>query len=333
MPLHSNSSTRVLHRFLAVALVTASAATPSAAATSKKVLDAMVAGAQREFDAGNFARAGDLFLAIWRQDRAPLAAIYNAARAYQLAGNLERAKELFEEMMALPNLEAAVREKCEAQLGAIRLRRSEAKAEAAAKAERDGDMALAAGLWGDALALQPEKRVWQLRRARAQHLAGRAELAREGYEAWLRAAAPDDPERRNAERWLAELKPKAAAPAAAVAAVVEAPGSRLGVWATLGGGALALIGGGVVLALANADEADLQAKMAQTDASGEIVGISHADATATASSIETRYRIGWAAAGAGVAAIGAGVWLLVRAPESSATLLPAGRGVVFALRF
>lgn len=98
---------RVLAAFAIVVLASAFAAlVPAPVLARGGTVEAMIAAAQREFDAGNFARAGGLFLAIWRQgpssDRTQLAALYNAARAYQLAEELDQAEALFRELAAYP---------------------------------------------------------------------------------------------------------------------------------------------------------------------------------------------------------------------------------------
>lgn len=67
----------------------------ASAAPPSKIAAALINAAQKEFDAGNFERAGDLFHQIWRQDNSQVAALYNAARAYHLAGRADAAGELY----------------------------------------------------------------------------------------------------------------------------------------------------------------------------------------------------------------------------------------------
>ena len=203
---------RVLASFAIVVLASAFAAlVPAPVLARGGTVEAMIAAAQREFDAGNFARAGGLFLAIWRQgpssDRAQLAALYNAARAYQLAEELDQAEALFRELAAYPGIPAEVASKAATQLEAVVERRADLRASMAAKAERDGNMRLAASLWADALGLRPARLDWVLRRSRALQLAGEPAAARQGYQAWLNASASSDPQRPQVERWLRELGP------------------------------------------------------------------------------------------------------------------------------
>ena len=188
-----------------VALPTVVTASPGA---RSKVVQTLISAAQKEFDAANFERAGQLFLEIWRQDKTLPPALYNAARAHQLAGKPDKAEELYREYLGLPAIEASARTKVEEQLAELRLRRSELHAEDAMRAEKAGNYALAVQLWGDAIQIQP-KPAWLLRRARAAHLAGQAEAAVQGYDRYLELAPKDAAERADAQRWLTELRPAA----------------------------------------------------------------------------------------------------------------------------
>lgn len=326
-------------RLVAVVLALALAAGPVVAAPSK-VMVALVAAAQKEFDAGNFARAGELFLDVWKQDKTQIVAIYNAARAYQLAGNLDKGEELFREMVALPGLDPAVKVKCDNQLQAIGEKRGEQKAEAAATAEKAGNFTLAAQLWGDALGMQPDKMAWLLRQGRAQHLAGNKQAALAIYDRYLALPPEKAPGQSDAARWRAEIAPATFedapvpkdVPAAAVVATVQAP-SKWPAYAVLGAGVAAMAGGGILLAVANADDAALQLKFKKVDAAGHIVGMTPAEAATASGKVESQYLQGWIAAGVGAAATGVGVWMLLRKPEAKAVVVPTRDGAMLAVRF
>ena len=337
------------------------------------LVESLIAAAQREFDAGNFARAGDLFLAIWRQDKslAPtqLAAAYNAARSYQFAGNLEQAEELYRELAAMPNLPEAVRGKCDKQLGLIRERRADDKVALASQAEREGKLELAVSLWSDALTLVPSRRDWALRKARAQHLAGDRAGARASYRAWLDAAGPNEPQRADVERWLSELVQPAveidggdaanngkgepgaangpdkgavqsstqakveATPPAVARRVVDGPARWPG-WLLLLGSAGAIGGGGWLLWQGRQTQLDLDDKLHFLDNdSKKIIGITKADADAQAVRISRYYTQGWIAAGVGGVGTVVSLYLLIRDGDTPVAVAPVGRGAVVTMRF
>ena len=91
---------RSLAGLLTVLLATLAPAGPVLAAPPKsKVVTALIGAAQKEFDGGNFDRAGELFLDVWKQDKTQTAALYNASRAMHLAGNLDKADDLYREIV------------------------------------------------------------------------------------------------------------------------------------------------------------------------------------------------------------------------------------------
>ena len=335
------------------------------AQASKALTGSLISAAQQEFKRGNYARAGDLFLAIWQQDKSnkqlQLAAAYNAARSFQLAAKLERAEGLYRELQALPGLPKAVLAKCKKQLRLIQIRRAEDKAALAAKAERQGKPTLAVSLWADALALAPNRRDWTLRRARAQQLAGQRDEARAGYQAWLKGASPDDSDRSQAERWLAEVSKsptpgattessegqgsaaakgptgqqakQKGAPHANVTSVGKGPARWPG-WLLMAGSAGAAGVGAWLLLDAQTAQRALDDDLALMDnESGKIIGITKADADAEALRIERQYLQGWIAAGVGLAGAGVALYLLVRDGERAVTLSPTGQGAILTMHF
>jgi len=58
------------------------------AAEKSTLIQGLAKAAETATAAGDFARAGDLYLEIWHADGTQQVALYNAARAHQLAGNL-----------------------------------------------------------------------------------------------------------------------------------------------------------------------------------------------------------------------------------------------------
>ncbi|MBM4343327.1 MAG: tetratricopeptide repeat protein [Deltaproteobacteria bacterium] len=210
---------------LAVCAVTS--AVPAVAAPKGKVIDVLVASANRAFEEGNFVRAGELFLEVYRQDKTNPVALNNAARAFMFGEKLERAAELLRELLGLPNLPAELRATAQERLVEVQERQAQAAADSAAEAEKSGKFGTAASLWAEAARLNPKKLLWKLREARALHLAGEANRAIAVYEAFLAVAPKELAERAQAEAWRAELvsargAAKEAGKAEKVAAPVEA---------------------------------------------------------------------------------------------------------------
>ena len=212
------------------------------AAPKSKVVLALIAAAQKEFDAGSFERAGELFLEIWHQDPTTQPAIYNAARAYQLAGRIDRADELFRELLAVPDMDAVLKGKAQTQLDTLQAKRAERKADEADRAEKANQYVAAAGLWGEAIALLPAKSAmpagkiaWLLRHARALHLGGQLAPAQAAYDRYLAATSESSPDRAQVVAWKQELtqalQPAVEPPAAPVApsGAVEAPAPTVAV--------------------------------------------------------------------------------------------------------
>jgi len=318
--------------------VAAAFAAPALAAPSKVVL-ALIAAAQKEFDAGNFARSAELFLDIWKADKSQAVVLYNAARAAHLAGQVDRAEELYRDYLALPAADAAFVAKIQPHLRDLADRRADAKAESAGKAETAGHFALAAQLWADAVAARPDKPAWRLRHARALHLAGDKAAALAGYDKYLALPADQAPGQPDAARWRAELAPRTfdEVPAAkdsaplVVATPADAP-SQLPGLALLAGG-LALAAGGAGLYVATRGDVEAYNKLVATDASGKVGGTSLTEANAERDRLNGRIYASWGMAGGGAVAAGVGAWLLVRAPKGPVAVAPVGSGVVVAVRF
>ncbi|MSQ82596.1 MAG: hypothetical protein EXR77_06715 [Myxococcales bacterium] len=344
-----------------------------------KVVQALIAAAQKEFDAGNFERAGELFWEIWRHDPEARPILYNAARAFQLAGKIEKADELFGELLAITDLDPVLKGKAQNQVEGLLVKRSELKADEAGRAEKASQYALAAGLWAEAIRLQPKKIAWVLRQARAYHLAGQLQLALATYDKYLTAAPATAEDRPQVQTWRDECVAKppvaiatpeppaperpgeklpekpvasppdrpvdgyaAVTPSAAVSPAPDVPkppvkappssDSGLGAWLATGGGAAALVGGVVMLALATGDKADLAAKQ-KPGSDGKIRDITHAEATAESQRISRNLAIGWALSGVGAVGVAVGAWLLSRPAAGAVAVVPTGDGVLISLRF
>ena len=306
------------------------------AAGPSKVVTALINAAQKEFDAGNFERAGQLFAEIYKQDSSQIAALYNAARGFHLGRKFVKAEELYRQLLALPAIEAPLKAKVEGQLVDIQNQRADVKVEEAVKAEEGGNFALAAQLWTDAVRLGGRKLPWVLRLARAKQLAGQKDAALKDYDAYLAETPEDDKGRVDAARWRAEIAPATYddvpvpkdAPVAK-ASLVEPP-SRFPAYATLGGGVVLAAAGLGLYAATQGDMHAYDAKMAES-AGGKVTGWSLQEANAERDRLNGRIYASWGLAGAGAVVAGVGAWLLVRSPETTVALTP--QGVLIAGRF
>jgi len=319
---------------LIVATLACSTAAPALAAPQRsKFVAVLITAAQKEFDAANFERAGDLFLDIWREDKEARAALYNAARAYHLAGKLDKAEELYAEFLALPDVDASTLSKVQGQQADIRAKRADQKADTAARAEGAGDYRLAVALWGDAIRLNDAKPAWHLRYARALHLDGQKDAALGAYDRYLAQVPADTPERAQARAWRDEVAPALTVTAAPRDQPAAAPRPAIAAMVTLGAGILALASGVTLLGLAAADEGELNARLARTDAAGKVRDLSLTEATSEAQRIESQYQIGWVCAGLGAIGAGVGTYLWLGPASSNVAVSPLPSGLRVAIRF
>ncbi len=361
----AKSCSRCCALLLVVAMCTPAAATAAPKSAKEQMIATLNNAANKAFDAGDFARAADIYLDLWRQDSTQPLFLYNAARASHLGGQLDRAEDLYRQLLALPGLDQARLDKTRGYLVEVQRRKGERKAEEAAKVEAAGNYEAAAALWRDAFDLDPNRLGWLARAGRALHLAGKKADAAAAYKKYLDTAPKDAADRSDVERWGAELRstgPDAAAPktggspAAAHPAATShttpgvgqtgpAPGvhkAESGVpmtaWIALGGGAL-LVGGGAVLYMgAAADQDALQKDLdaAKTTVDGKAVWkLDYADVEARNATIGRNTTIGAVIGGAGVLAAGVGAWLAVTAPKAKLAAAPAPDlgGVRLAWRF
>ncbi len=190
---------------LAVATAWPTVAVGADAPAASKTVAALLAAAQKQLDAGNFERAAELFVEIWRMDKTTVPALYNAARSFQLAGQLDKSERLFREMLALADLDPQARAKAQTQLDAVLAKRAERRADEAASAESAGQYEAAVALWADALTLDPKRTEWLKRLGRAAHLGGKRPQALAAYDRYLKAPGLSPADRAQVEAWRGEL--------------------------------------------------------------------------------------------------------------------------------
>ena len=350
---------------LTLALPAASMAAPPAAGKSK-VVQALIGAAQKEFEAGNFERAGELYLEIWHQDQETRAALYNAARAYQLGGKIDRADELYRELLAIPDMDPALKAKSQTQLEGVQLKRAERKADEADRAEKSGQYAAAAGLWAEAVRTYPGKMAWLVRQARALHLAGQTANAITAYDKYLASAGEGAADRAQVQAWRQELATKATpvapknepepdkpapvqpdnpapGPIATTPDAAKADGQPTPVpkpvqppkseafpivpVAVLSVGGVLTLAGAAIWIKAHGDDSTLQDALSPSHAAV----YTKTQAQTEASRIHGNYVTGGVLAGVGI--VGVGVWLLLRQPKSRVAVLPTVNGATVAWRF
>ena len=317
------------------ALLTAPTATLAAA--NAKVVQGLIAAAQKDLDAGFFAKAATEYLEIYRQDPTLTVALYNAARAFHLGNYPEKAEQLYRKYLTLPKMPPAQIAKVEGYLQNIQSQKAEKLAAQAQVSEKKADYRLAAELWLAAARLDPAAVAYLARGGRAAQLAENKKLARDLYAKYLAQASADAPDRADVQRWQEETQlALAAADGASAATYGVAQGeihSNTGAYVALASGAAVALGGAVVLALAKSAQTSYEANLAIRDGSGGISGIRYSDATEEAARINRGYAIGFGAAGVGAVASALGAWWVWRSPKSTVSVVPAGLGAVMTVKF
>ena len=309
----------------------------------------MAQQASKAYEGGDYARAADLYLNAWKTDARP-AYLWALARAEHLAGKHDKALEHYRLFLLAPGDQASRVPRATEYMDAIVAQRVDQRTSEADNALRSGEPRLAAQLYLDAFKLADSRATGLLFKAAVAEQA--AELwpaAAAHYEAFLKAAPADAPDRGQAEvrldavRARAGLQHPAAAvslpdgPTAAVAPAVtlgtaERPGGA-GPWVLLAGGGFVAAGGATLLALTWPDRSALVADLEQKQG-GKISGVTQEEAVGRIDSVNQRLGAGAALAATGLVAAGVGAWWLGRAP-GAVSLVPGPRaaGVGVALRF
>lgn len=188
--------------------------------------------------------------------------------------------------------------------------------------------------YAEAWRLWPGEPLYLYNAARAAERAGRLEAAERMYSLYLDKAPPGQAEIAKARFHLAEIKANRKHAGAGPGAATGSARGTAGLAILITGGVVA-VGGGLLLGSAASDQTDLDTRLGQRNAQGEIVGISHTDALAKQNAINTSKYIGWGMVGGGAVAGVTGAILMATAPSSRVALAPAldGRGVQLAWRF
>jgi len=191
----------------------------ASAADKSKIATTMAKQAIKAYDNGDFLRAAQLYVEAYRSSSQP-EYLYAAARAEQVGGAYDKAIEHFGQTLALKDLDAALRTKCEGYLNTAKLARSDAQAMDAEKAARTGDLRLAAQLYHEAWDGTPERVQLLYKAAVAEQTAGEVAAAITDYELYLQRAPEGADERKQARLRLDGLRAPKPAPIEAKPAAV-----------------------------------------------------------------------------------------------------------------
>lgn len=164
------------------------------------------------------------------------------------------------------------------------------------------------------------------RAAEAYGRAGEVERAQEYYKKLLKLPGVDGATRVRCEALLADLRVRA----------IESDGgggSRWPGWTLLAVGGAAAAGGAGLLFSARELHTALDQRLIEVNADGKIVGISLPDAQAEKATIESRYQMGWIAGGSGLALATIGVVWLATGKDSTAMIVPTGRGALVSVQY
>lgn len=192
--------------------------------------------------------------------------------------------------------------------------------------------------YAEAWRVWPGEPLYLYNAARAAERAGRLEAAERMYSLYLDKAPAGQAEIAKARFHLAEIKANrkhaGSAQGPGHGAAAGSGRSTAGLAMLITGGVIAA-GGGLLLGSAASDQTDLDTRLGQRNAQGEIIGISHTDALAKQNGINTSKYVGWGMVGGGALAGVTGAILMATAPNSRVAIAPAldGRGVQLAWRF
>lgn len=288
-------------------------------ADKAKATAAMASKAAEAIEKGDYARAAELYGFLWAQDHNS-SHLWSLARAEHLGGAYDAAMAHYRQLLELSDVDAARKAKVREYIVEIDRTRAKAKAMSAEKAVRDGDARLAAQLFMEAWKLDPARLEWLFQVAVAEQGAGDLAAAETHLQEFLAKAAPNAPERSEAEGRLKSLKtrrtPAPAPEASAIESSATAPSERGVMPWVVGGVGAAALAGGVALFLSTSGDYDKFQADTKPDADGIIRKTSTAEAQTAASSINQTRAIAAGLGAVGAVGIGVATWLLVRTPKT-----------------
>lgn len=288
----------------------------------------LAAAARQAYDAGQYAKAADLYLKAWQAEPSQSGLLYNAARASHVGGLRDEAEQRYRQFLELPGHDAAVDAKVAGYLDDIRKSRAEDRAKAAAQARSTGDAHTAMALYRAAIGLAPERVDWLLPLAEVEETSGQRDAARQHLRAWLDASPADAPQRQDVQRRVVAL----GMPTGAVAQAPAENGSRGLAWVLTGVGVTAGLTAGWLAWRAHTEQGELDTDLAHKDAQGRIL-LPFSEAQRRHDLIQgDRTAAAWTG-GAAVVLTGLGVWWLLSGESSRVAVAPVPGGVALGARF
>jgi len=293
----------------------------ASAAEKSTLIQGLAKAAETATAAGDFARAGDLYLEIWHADGTQQVALYNAARAHQLAGKKDQAITEFRELLALEKLDPALKKKGDKQMAVLV---PPSKAEASAEVARK---AAAERLAAESVAAE-KARVEKAASERAAAQKAEAERAAASQAAADRVMAEQAEAERLAVARKARSRPKA--PVVVKESPVDQPSSGAVPWLVTGG--VAVVAALAVGVWAQTDASELSQDLGVTSG-GYISGTNYNEAKGRIASIDTRAYVAGGLGAVGVALAVVGVVKGATGKQVALTPSMDGRGMVAAWRF
>ena len=315
-----------------------------------KAAAAMAQQASAAFEAADYARAAELYLAANQSHPDPLY-LYGAGRAEHLAGKRDAAEGHLRQFLAAQGVDAERQQRARTILAEIENAKLDQRVSEGETVAKSGDLRLAAQLWADVARQAPERFELNYKAAVAYQQAGDLKAALAQLDTYLRLAGPGAANRSQAqlrrEAIVAKIKAESTTAQAGVGETVHAQGtepdpvvrrtqpvaaSTWPQWTLLGGGvALGLGGLGVYLAtLSDIDSFNADTKVT----GGKIAKISYAEADRRGSSIRNREALAWGLGGAGIVCAGVGTWMWLHSDAKVAwTPGPTALGTGLAWRF
>ena len=162
--------------------------------------EAIARQAVAAFEAGDFARAAQLYRSAASQDATHLEYIFGAARSEHIGGRTLDAEVLYEQFLKDARHSDPKRvQKAKQYVAEIRAARGMTHAMEAETAFKSGDSSLAAQLWLDAFQLAPTRWEFLFQSAVAAKAAGRDADATSRIQSYLASAPSDAPDRAQAK--------------------------------------------------------------------------------------------------------------------------------------
>lgn len=294
----------------------ASAASKEAAVVAKQAL--------QYYQSGKWAIAAELYRRAYRIDPTRPEYLFGVGRAEQRAGNFKEALLAYETLLTILPEGEAFRAKVESAVAETKAEQAKQAAEQDARAAADAAARAAADAKAKADA-EAQAKAEAAARAKADKDRADADKDRAAAEAKAaeKTAGPTDGAKKAGPEVTLTDPRKAPAPAAEP--------NWLGWGLVAGGGAMAFTGLGLGIGVLS-DGSDWASLMAKKDQTGQIVGTDYQTAAKMAEDLNQRGALALGVGLVGLAAAGAGTWLLLRKTDR-VVIMPTTSGALLHARF